>query len=54
MEQLTVPGTLDSLSKISDYVLSAASAAGLDKKASYKLRLAVDEIATNVIVYGYE
>lgn len=54
MEQLTVPGTLDSLSKISKYVLSAASAAGLDKKASYRLRLAVDEIATNVISYGYE
>ncbi|XWK85987.1 MAG: ATP-binding protein [Phormidium sp.] len=54
MEQLTVPGTLDSLSKISKYVLSAASAAGLDKKATYRLRLAVDEIATNVIIYGYE
>lgn len=54
MEQLTVPGSLDSLSKISKYVLSAASAAGLDKKASYRLRLAVDEIATNVIIYGYE
>jgi len=54
MEKLTVPGTLDSLSEISKYVLSAASAAGLDKKASYRLRLAVDEIATNVIVYGYE
>lgn len=54
MEHLTVPGTLDSLSEISKYVLSAASAAGLDKKASYRLRLAVDEIATNVIIYGYE
>jgi len=54
MEQITVPGTLDSLSEISKYVLSAASAAGLDKKASYRLRLAVDEIATNVIIYGYE
>lgn len=54
MEQITVPGTLDSLSKISKYVLSAASAAGLDKKATYRLRLAVDEIATNVIIYGYE
>ncbi|MFB2936470.1 ATP-binding protein [Aerosakkonemataceae cyanobacterium BLCC-F154] len=54
MEHLTVPGTLDSLSEIAKYVLSAASAAGLDKKASYRLRLAVDEIATNVIIYGYE
>lgn len=54
MEPLTVPGTLDSLSAIAQYVISAAAAAGLDKKASYNLRLAVDEIATNIITYGYE
>lgn len=54
MEHLTVPGTLDSLGEIAKYVMEAASVAGLDKKASYKLRLAVDEIATNVIVYGYK
>lgn len=54
MKSLTVPGTLDSLDAIADYVKSLAVAAGLDKKASYKLRLAVDEIATNIIVYGYE
>jgi anti-sigma regulatory factor (Ser/Thr protein kinase) len=39
---------------IADYVLAAAKEAGLDKKASYNLRLAVDEIATNIIMYGYE
>jgi anti-sigma regulatory factor (Ser/Thr protein kinase) len=54
MEKITVPGILDSLSDISKYVVAAASTAGLDKKASYRLRLAVDEIATNVIIYGYE
>lgn len=54
MEPLTVPGTLDSLSMIGKYVLSAAATAGLDKKASYRLRLAVDEIATNIIIHGYE
>jgi anti-sigma regulatory factor (Ser/Thr protein kinase) len=54
MERLSVPGTLDSLQAIAQYVLAAAAAAGLDKKASYKLRLAVDEIATNIITYGYE
>jgi len=36
-----------------EYVLSAAAAAGLDKKAAYRLRLAVDEIATNIITHGY-
>jgi anti-sigma regulatory factor (Ser/Thr protein kinase) len=32
----------------------AAQEAGLDKKAAYKLRLAVDEIASNIIIHGYE
>lgn len=54
MEPLTVPGTLDSLVTIGKYVLTAAAAAGLDKKATYRLRLAVDEIATNIITHGYE
>lgn len=54
MESLKVPGKLESLSAIAQYVMSAASSAGLDKKASYKLRLAVDEIATNIITHGYK
>ena len=54
MESLTVSGTLDSLKTIAAYVLSAAENAGLEKKPAYKLRLAVDEIATNIIVHGYE
>ena len=35
------------------YVLTAATEAGLDRKAAYRLRLAVDEIATNIITHGY-
>jgi serine/threonine-protein kinase RsbW len=54
MQSLTVPGKLDSLKSIADFVLTAAAQIGLDKKASYKLRLAVDEIATNIILHGYE
>jgi serine/threonine-protein kinase RsbW len=53
MEPLTVPGTLASLESIANYVLQAATEAGLDKRASYRLRLAIDEIATNIIVHGY-
>jgi serine/threonine-protein kinase RsbW len=53
MEPLSVPGTLDSLGAIAEYVKAASAAAGLDKKAAYRLRLAVDEIATNVITHGY-
>ena len=54
MQSLTVPGTLDSLSAIAEFVMVAAKQAGLDKKAAYRFRLAVDEIATNIIVHGYE
>ncbi|UZQ52880.1 ATP-binding protein [Trichothermofontia sichuanensis B231] len=54
MEPLLVPGVLDSLSAIASYVMAAAKAAGLEKKPTYNLRLAVDEIATNIIVYGYQ
>lgn len=54
MEPLTVPGTLDSLGAIASYVMEAAKQARLDKKASYKLRLAVDEIATNIIIHAYQ
>ncbi len=53
METLTVPGTLDSLGPIAEYIKAAAAVAGLDKKAAYRLRLAVDEIATNIITHGY-
>jgi anti-sigma regulatory factor (Ser/Thr protein kinase) len=49
----TIPATLDSLGSIAEYVMAAAASAGLDKRASYRLRLAVDEIATNIIVHGY-
>lgn len=54
MEPLIVSGTLDSLGAIAQYVMAAAAAAGLDKKTSYNLRLAVDEIATNIVTHGYE
>lgn len=53
MEPLIVPGTLDELGAIANYVLTAARTAGLDKTLSYDLRLAVDEIVTNIIIHGY-
>lgn len=53
-EVLTVPGNLDALETIANYVLHAAGQAGLDRKSAYRLRLAVDEIATNIVTHGYE
>ncbi len=41
------------LGKIAEYVMSAAASAGLDQQTSYRLRSAVDEIVTNIILHGY-
>lgn len=54
MEPLTVPGTLDSLDAVGKYVRDVSAAAGLGKESAYKLRLAVDELATNIVMHGYE
>ncbi len=53
MQPLIVPGNLDSLEKIGKFIMQAAENAGLERGRAYKLRLAVDEIATNIINYGY-
>jgi serine/threonine-protein kinase RsbW len=53
MDPLIVPGALESLEAIREYIATAASMAGLDKRASYRLTLAVDEIAANSVQHGY-
>jgi len=52
-EKLTVSATLDSLKTITEFVVNLAKSANLDKKKIYKLRLAIDELATNIISYAY-
>lgn len=52
-DPLTVPGELDAVTQLMDYVTWAAAAAGIDDHAMYKLNLAVDEIATNIVTYSY-
>ncbi|MBF0338679.1 MAG: ATP-binding protein [Nitrospirae bacterium] len=47
------PAVLDSLSPIREFVTEEAKEVGLDKKKTYNLALAIDEIAANVINYGY-
>lgn len=54
MEPLTVQGRLSSIDKLANYVVTAANRAGLNQKATYCLRLAVDEIATNIVTHGYQ
>lgn len=53
MKPLTISGTLDALIEINRYVIIVAERAELSKKSAYQLRLAVDEIATNVISHGH-
>jgi anti-sigma regulatory factor (Ser/Thr protein kinase) len=53
MPHQVFPGTLDSLAPIRGFVAQASASAGLDRDASYNLCLAVDEIATNVVMHGY-
>ena len=53
MEPLVVPASLENLEVIRKHVQEAAAAAGLGKKESYRLALAVDEVATNIITHGY-
>jgi serine/threonine-protein kinase RsbW len=50
---LEIPAVIASLGTIAHFVQDVAAEAGLDPTAAYRLRLAVDEIATNVITYGY-
>jgi serine/threonine-protein kinase RsbW len=50
----TLPGTLDALDPLADFLKEASAAAGLDSKAAYRLQLAVDEVVTNIIVHGYQ
>lgn len=52
--RLRMAATLDALEPIREFVEEAAALAGLDRKRSYRLMLAVDEIATNVITHGYQ
>jgi serine/threonine-protein kinase RsbW len=53
-DELVVPATLDILGEVRQFLKNAAAEAGLDKKSTYNLQLALDEIVTNVILYGYE
>ena len=53
MNTVTFPGRYDSLASISNFVEEAAKEVGLDKKATYAVRLAVDEACCNIIDHAY-
>jgi serine/threonine-protein kinase RsbW len=43
----------ESLARLREYVSAVADSAGLPADATHRLRLAIDEIATNIITHGY-
>ncbi|GAA2420509.1 ATP-binding protein [Streptomyces mauvecolor] len=50
---LCVPAALESLDRVAEFVLGVGRAGGLDGGALYRLRLAADELATNIVMHGY-
>jgi len=54
METRSMPAVLESLVEIRRFVKEAANRARIEDSRAYQLQLAVDEIATNVILYGYK
>ncbi len=54
MVQKSIPANLAALEAIRRLVTQACQDAGLGGDAVYRLALAVDEIATNIITHGYE
>ena len=53
METLKVRGTIQDIEPVINYAITAAHEAGLGEQAMHRVRLAVDEIATNIVVHGY-
>lgn len=51
---MVLPATVNVLGDVRQFIKNAAAQAGLDRKSTYNLQLALDEIVTNVILYGYE
>lgn len=51
---LTFAASLDALERIGCHLDEVSRAAGLGRQQAYNLRLAVDEVATNIVVHGYE
>jgi anti-sigma regulatory factor (Ser/Thr protein kinase) len=51
--RLALPATLDSLARVRAFAREAAARAGVDPRRTYGLALALDEIATNIVNYGY-
>ncbi|MFI7386475.1 ATP-binding protein [Streptomyces sp. NPDC049813] len=50
---LCVPATIESLEPVAGFVLGLGERARLPESSLYRLRLAADELATNIVLHGY-
>ncbi|MGW0807718.1 ATP-binding protein [Nonomuraea sp. NPDC002799] len=48
-----VPASLASLDEVARYVRTLADRAGLPARDAHRLRLAADELVTNIVLHGY-
>jgi serine/threonine-protein kinase RsbW len=54
VDRLRVPAVLESMDEVVRYVRELSRAAGLSTRYAGRLRLAAEELVTNVIVHGYQ
>ncbi len=52
--RVVIPGVLEEVASVCDFVSEAAEAVGLDDRGVYHCQMAVDEWCTNIIEHGYE
>ncbi|WP_438292941.1 ATP-binding protein [Streptomyces sp. HUAS TT7] len=50
---LRIPAALEQLDRVAEFVLALAAGSGLPDDSVYRLRLAADELATNIVMHGY-
>ena len=53
MRVITLPGVVDSLDQLTRFVTEVASDARMASEARNRLRLAAEEIFTNIVLHGY-
>jgi len=51
--KLNVNSDLENLSSIADFITSSTRELGLSEKGVFQFQLAVDEVASNIILHGY-
>lgn len=51
--ELRIRGALENLSRVGDFIFDSLNSFGLDVRKIFDVQLAVDEVCTNIISYGY-